>query len=169
MGRLTRKRKVFIEEYLKCWNGAEAARRAGYRFPRRQASYLLTILDIADEIERRIAEKAMSADEVLTRLAEIGRAEYSQYLKNDGTVNLAQLLAGGKGHLVKGIKETKYGKQVEFYDSQRALVDIGKHHGLFTEYHQSQNLNIDMAQLTDEQLRRIAKGESPANVLSDTR
>ena len=29
MATLTRKQKVFIEEYLQCWNGAEAARRAG--------------------------------------------------------------------------------------------------------------------------------------------
>lgn len=53
---LTHKRRVFIEEYLTCWNGAEAARRAGYKFPRRQASYLLTIPAIRNVVEERISD-----------------------------------------------------------------------------------------------------------------
>ena len=47
---LTYKRKVFVEEYLKCWNGAEAARRAGYAYPRREACRLLTNADIHDAL-----------------------------------------------------------------------------------------------------------------------
>jgi phage terminase small subunit len=130
---LTKKRKVFIEEYLKCWNGAEAARRAGYKFPRRQASYLLTILDIQEEIERRIAEKVMSADECLIRLAEQARCIYAEYIDKEGKIDLAKIKADGKMHLIAGTKETKYGLQVQFYDGQSALIQIGKHHKLFTD------------------------------------
>ena len=72
---LTNKRRVFIEEYLKCWNASEAARHADYAHPGSQGHSLLKILEIQEEIERRIEEKAMGADEVLTRLAEQARSD----------------------------------------------------------------------------------------------
>lgn len=75
----------------------------------------------------------MGPDEVLLRLAEQARAEYSAYLQIDGTVDLARLLQDGKGHLIKGIKETAHGRTIEFYDGQAALVHLGKHHGLFKD------------------------------------
>jgi hypothetical protein len=43
------------------------------------------------------------------------------------------LLRDNKGHLVKGIKHTRYGDDIEFYDAQAALVHIGKHLGLFDD------------------------------------
>jgi len=134
--RLTNKRRIFIEEYLNCWNGAEAARRAGYKFPRRHASYLLTIPDIQAEIEQRIAEKAMGADEVLLRLSEQARGGHSAYIKPDGTIDLKQLIDDDKAHLIKGTRWDRSDNLiVEFYDSQSALVHIGKALGLFTEVH----------------------------------
>jgi len=130
---LTKKRKVFIEEYLKCWNGAEAARRAGYKFPRRQASYLLTIPDINAEIEHRIEELTMEADEVLLRLSEIARGEYAKYVLPDGKIDIAQMVEDGKAHLITKIRDTQHGRHIEFCDMQAALVQIGKHHKLFTD------------------------------------
>jgi phage terminase small subunit len=129
---LTNKQRVFIEEYLATWNATEAARRAGYAYPNVEGSRLLVNDSIAAEIEARIAEKVMSANEVLVRLAEQARAEQNRYLTPEG-INLEALLRDGKGHLVKGIKETKYGQEIEFYDAQAALVHIGKHHGIFTD------------------------------------
>src|SRR5690606_12450797 len=75
----------------------------------------------------------MSADEVLVRLAEQARSAHGAYLSETGGIDMARLLADGKGHLVKGIKQTAYGRNIEFYDAQAALVHIGKHHKLFTE------------------------------------
>lgn len=130
---LSDKRQVFVEEYLATWNATEAARRAGYAFPNVEGSKLLVIPSIAEEVRRRVAERAMTADEVLTRLAEQGRAEYSRYFRPNGTVDLAAMIADGKGHLIKSIKETKYGTNVEFYDAHSARELIGKHHGLFKD------------------------------------
>lgn len=130
---LTKKRRVFIEEYLRCWNGAEAARRAGYKHPRNQASYLLTIPNIQEEIEQRIEELTMQADEVLLRLAEMARGEHGKYLNPDGTIDLGKLIEDGKQHLVKKVKPAKDGMEVEFYDAQKALVDVGRALGLFTD------------------------------------
>lgn len=133
--RLSRKRRVFVEEYLKCWNGAEAARRAGYKFPRRRASVLLTNSDIQEYIEKRISEIAMSADEVLTRLAAQARGDISEFVGAGGGIDWARVKE--QGCLVKRIAHTK-GKQstIELYDAQSALVQLGKHHRLFVERRQ---------------------------------
>lgn len=131
----TKKQRVFIEEYLKCWNATEAALRAGYseRTAYSIGSENLSKPEIKDEIDRRVKEKTMSADEVLTRLAEQARNEQALYIMPGGYVDLPQLIADGKQHLIKGIKDTKYGQVVEFVDSQAALFQIGRHHKLFTD------------------------------------
>jgi phage terminase small subunit len=132
----TTKRQVFIVEYLKCWNATRAAKRAGYKHPRTMGSFLLTVIDIKNEIETRIAEKAMIADEVLVRLGEHARGDWSEYMDESGNLEIKRLIADGKGHLIKGIKPTQYGRLIEFYDSQAALVHLGKHHKLFTDRHE---------------------------------
>ena len=99
---------------------------------RAHAARLVANGSISEEIQRRIDERAMSANEVLDRLAEQARAAYSAYLTADG-VDLQRMIADGNAHLVKGIKETQYGRVIEFHDAQSALVHIGKHHKLFTD------------------------------------
>jgi len=126
------KQRAFVENYLNCWNATEAARQAGYAHAHVQSSRLLADVSIQKEIQQRLSEKTLSADEVLSRLAEQARGEHGKYLLPDG-VNLAALIADGKGHLVKGIKQTRYGLDIDFYDAQNALVQIGKHLGLFSE------------------------------------
>ena len=133
---LTRKRRVFIEEYLRCWNGAEAARCAGYKFPRRQAFRLLTNVDIKEEIKRRIDELAMQADEVLLRLAEQARGLNKDFFTIDGHIDALAILSADKTHLIKKTKQTKYGLEIELYDAQVALEKIGRAHGLFVERHE---------------------------------
>lgn len=135
---LTNKQRVFIAEYTKNFNATRAAIAAGYseHTARSIGQENLTKPDVAAEIESIIAERCMGKDEVLLRLAEQARAEYSAYIKEDGTVDTANLVKAGKAHLIKGIKETKYGKDIEFYDAFAAQVQIGKHHKLFVERHE---------------------------------
>lgn len=154
---LTKKRQVFIEEYLRCWNGAEAARRAGYKHPRHQASYLLTIPNVQKAIEARIAEKAMSADEVLLRLTEQGRSEQTAYLKTNGTIDLEKLIKDGKAHLIKGTRWDRSGNLIiEFYDAQSALVHLGKHLELFKDRLQVEgSLELKDADPKDKLLGRL--------------
>jgi len=134
---LSPKHRKFCEEYLRLWNATDAYQaaypKASRETARRNGSDLLTNTDIAQEIKARIDERAMSANEVLDRLAEHARNEHGRYITEDGAVNLTQLIADGKAHLIKGIKETQYGKNIEFYDAQAALVQLGKHHKLFTD------------------------------------
>ncbi len=129
------KRQKWLAEYLRCWNATEAARRAGYSYPDKAGPAVKKAL--AAEIQAELEARLMSADEALDRLGEQARAEYAGYLSTgkDGQVyvDMARLLADGKGHLVKGVKPTAHGQVIEFYDAQTALVHIGRHHGLFTD------------------------------------
>ena len=130
---LSKKRKAFIEEYLLDFNATQAAIRAGYA--ERSAGSIghenLKIPEIAEEIQKRLDDKVMSANEALVRISEIARAEFSEYITAEGEPDLERLKADGKMHLVKEVYETKYGKRVVPYDAYSALADIGMHHGLF--------------------------------------
>ena len=145
---MTGKQQKFIEFYLgesNC-NGVDAARRAGYAGG--YAVLGVTAHDnlknpkIAAEIKRKLEERAMSAEQVLSRLAEQaqGIGEYVRYHKNqlgkfEAYVDLDKLIADGKGHLVKCIKrDAKTGDDViEFYDAQTALLNLGRYHKLFVD------------------------------------
>lgn len=137
MSGLTDKQELFVNAYLECWNATEAARRAGY------AGSDVTLASVGWEnlrkpqIERRIKErlqsKAMSADEALMRMAEIARAEYSQYIEPDASVNVEMMIADGKAHLIKGITPTSYGLKIEFHDAQSALNTVLKAQGVFVD------------------------------------
>lgn len=134
---LSGKQKAFVNHYLTDFNATRAAERAGYKGNDNTLAVtgydLLRNPKIEEVISKRLSAQAMGPDEVLMRLGEQARNEHGKYISASGIVNLPQLIADGKGHLIKGIKETQYGKNVEFYDAQAALVHIGKHHGLFIE------------------------------------
>ena len=156
---LSAKRRAFVEEYLRCWNATEAARRAGYAEPtaNRTASRLLSNVDIQAHIQKRLAEIAMSADEVLMRLSEQARAAYSPYITATGVVDLHRMIDDGKAHLIKGTSWDKAGNLVvTFFDAQAALTLIGRHHALFTDKVE-QDVTIDVAAARDELDRRIAE------------
>ena len=56
----------------------------------------------------------------------------------------------------------------ELMGAQKALELILKHHGAFAADNVNQNVTIDFTTLSDEQLKRIADGESPMQVVSST-
>ena len=133
---LNNKQQLFVDEYLKCFNATKAALLAGYS--ENTASEIgyenLRKPQIEDAISKRLKQTAMSADEVLMRLAEQARGEHSKYIVADGTVNISKLVEDNKAHLIKEIEETKDGtKKYKFYDAQGALNTLAKHHGLLTD------------------------------------
>jgi phage terminase small subunit len=161
---LSDKRKLFIAEYLKDLNATRAAERAGYTYPNKQGPYLVNLGVIRREIDRQLRAKVMTPDEVLERLSSQAKAEYSIYIEENGTVDLEQMLADGKGHLIKGTKWDRDGHLVvEFYDGQKALSLMAKYQGLLSDT--AVNLNVDMNSLTEEQLERIAAGDDVRQVL----
>ena len=79
---LTNKQKVFVEEYLLDFNATQAALRAGYssRTARSIGGENLTKPDISEAIQARIDDKAMKADEVLLRLAQMARGDLGDFM-----------------------------------------------------------------------------------------
>jgi phage terminase small subunit len=135
---------------LTCWNAAEAARRAGYgdKASRQIGDENLSKPYIQEYIEKRISEKAMSADEVLLRLGEIARGSLKQFTKtrdDDIWPDLTAAAAQENFHLLKKIKPKRRvgGKpgdewvetevEIEIHDPLKALELLGKHHKLFTD------------------------------------
>ncbi|MCB0232501.1 MAG: terminase small subunit [Anaerolineae bacterium] len=120
---MTNKQRVFVEEYLRCWNATEAALKAGYskRTARSTGCENLTKPNIKAEIEQAVSERAMTADEVLVRLAEQARGEYADYIDERGAIDIRRMKNTGKMHLIKSITHSRYSTKYEFYDAQAAL------------------------------------------------
>jgi phage terminase small subunit len=139
---LTKKRRLFIEEFLVDFNATAAARRAGYKHPNKLGPRLVKVGIIADAIKERIDEKCMSANEVLIRLAEHARGNFDDFIEfKEGIgqpyLRLDRAKELGLLHLIKKLKYNKDGRlEIELYDAQSALALIGKHHKLFTERHE---------------------------------
>ena len=129
------KERVWLEEYFKCWNATEAARRAGYAWPeklgpRKKAKF-------TDEIRQRLDERAMSADEVIDRLGDMARGDIADALVIEHgivMIDMEKLKEKGLTHLIKKFKHNpRGGSELELYDAQAALVHLGKVHGLFVD------------------------------------
>lgn len=133
MRRLTNKQKKFVETYLTCWNGAEAARQAGYAHPRQSAWETLSNPYIKEYIRQRLTGAAMSADEVLSRLADQARGDIGDFIGKGGVIDLDDAKEKGITHRLKSLSWTKQGIRIEMYSQQHALELIGKHHGLFVD------------------------------------
>ena len=140
----TDKQIQFVAHYLICWNGAEAARRAGYSVKTAAviAHENLTKPYIRSLIDERMKQVAMSAGEVLARLSDMARASLDDVINPDDEFDLTLARASGKMHLVKKIKRTQHTNddgfttrttEIELHDAQAALVQLGKYHKLFTD------------------------------------
>lgn len=143
---LSSKQLAFIEHYLATWNGAEAARLAGYseKTAKEQASRMLTEVNVQDAITERLAELKMSADEVLVRLSEHARGSIAPFLRvtSDGEMRGFDLNPEQPLHLVRRAtattrrfkdESTEYTVTVELHDAQAALALLARHHGLLVE------------------------------------
>ncbi|MBF9140830.1 terminase small subunit [Hymenobacter properus] len=80
---LTDKRQRFIDEYLLDCNATQAAIRAGYALSgaRQEGSRLLSNADIRAEINKRLAEAGMPAEEVIKQFVDIAKTRLNDYLQ----------------------------------------------------------------------------------------
>lgn len=141
---MTNKQRLFIEAYLTYWNATKAAIEAGYSPDTAYSigSENLKKPEIAAAIQQAIDERAMSANEVLLRLASHARGTMEDFIDPDSlTLDLRKAAESGQLHLIKKFKVTTITKddaqtdvtEFELYDSQAALVHLGRHHKLFTD------------------------------------
>lgn len=141
--KLTGKMKKWADAYLLTLNKTEAARQAGYQGDDVSLAHIgwenYRKVQIQAYMKERLDQMAMSAEEALARLGDMAAASHADF----ADVNLREDLKGHpKAHLVKtvvtDVYEDKLGKvhhklRLELYDAQRAIEDILKIHGKFTE------------------------------------
>lgn len=140
MKNITSRHRRFVEAYCEHFNGARAAREAGYAesHDAQQASRLLSDPDISAMVEERLEDLAMSSAEATKRMAEIAEAEIGDYFElweaEDGTTHLqldkeAVVEDGGP---VKELSWDQNGRpKLKLYDGQKALKTILDAHGAF--------------------------------------
>lgn len=160
---LSAKQQQFITHYLDCLNATEAARRAGYADPGQQGHRLLKNVEIAAEIKAGLAEKAMTADEVLARLSAIARADVRALLEfgDDGQITGLRLHQDAPLFLVKKIVPTVAGTRIELHDPVAALTTLARAHGLLNTFDWSKVPQqivdaIADGRLTVDDLKRLA-------------
>lgn len=147
------KRKTFINEYLKCFNAAEAARRAGYsvRSARQQGDRLMSNDGILAEITKRMDEAHMSANEALRLLADQARGDMAQLMDISSVgfnLDMKRAQELGLTKLIKRVKQktTTYQSkreseedreitelEIELYDAQSAIDKILRVHGKYKD------------------------------------
>lgn len=151
---LTDKQKAFVLEYLVDLNATQAAIRAGYSEATARAigAENLTKPDIANAIAAAQAERSkrteITADQVLRELAKLGFSNMADYMRagsdgdpyldfsgltRDQTAALTEVTVEdykeGRGENARDVKRVKF----KLADKRAALVDIGRHLGMFTD------------------------------------
>lgn len=158
---LTGKQRLFVQEYLIDLNATQAAIRAGYsENTAKEIGYEnLTKPHIVEAIEAAMKERsertAITSDKVLTELARIGFADIRKAVRwgrspidtesensspNGLGIFPVELVPSNEMDedtvaAVAEVSLTQTGVKIKMYDKRAALVDIGKHLGMFTERH----------------------------------
>lgn len=139
---MTKKQKRFVEEYLIDLNATQAAIRAGYS-PDTAGSIGAENLkkpEIKNRIDKAMAERSrrtgINQDRVLQELARIGFAKITDVVDPD-TAKIRLDASEDDLACIQSIKikPNEFGteREVKLYDKKAALVDLGKHLGLFKD------------------------------------
>jgi phage terminase small subunit len=144
MAKLTKKQQTFVDEYLIDLNATQAAIRAGYspQTAKEIAAENLTKPNIADAILRAMAERSrrtgINADRILLEMAKIGFANIADVANMD-EASVLMSASENDTAAIQSIKvkriPTENGdiveREVKMYDKTKALIEMGKHVGLF--------------------------------------
>lgn len=159
---LTKKQKLFVEEYLIDLNATQAAIRAGYspNNADKIGSELLGKTRVLNEIKTAMAERSrrtgISQDRVIRELARIAFVNAADVIntkdatiKADANVDDTAAIQSVK---VKSFGEDGIEREIKMADKLRALELLGKHLGMYQNnlsvtVETSQNLDDIMSQL----------------------
>lgn len=147
---MTKKQKRFVEEYLIDLNATQAAIRAGYspHTAKDIGCENLAKPNIAAAVSQAMAERSrrtgINQDRVLQELARIGFAKITDVVDPE-TAKIRPDASDDDLACIQSIKikPSEFGteREVKLYDKKSALVDLGKHLGLFKD---KVELNGDM-------------------------
>jgi phage terminase small subunit len=143
---LTKKQRLFVDEYLIDLNATQAAIRAGYspNTANEQGSQNLAKLSIKNAIDKELAERSkrtgVNADRIIRELAKIAFVNPTDVINMDEATILDAATRDDTAAIssvkVKRIP-TEDGdiveREVKVYDKTKALELLGKHIGMFTD------------------------------------
>lgn len=138
-GEVTLSQALFVEEYLaNGFNAGKAARAAKYKAFgdggfRNLGSAVLANKKIKTLIARRIAERAINANEIIDRYQEVAGGSIGDFLSDSGNgIDLIKAKDRGKLHLIKEIQFDEDGNaKIKIRDQDKALDQLARSHGLF--------------------------------------
>ena len=139
---MTKKQQRFVEEYLIDLNATQAAIRAGYKPDNAQqmGSENLSKPVISAAIAKAMAERSkrtgINQDRVLHELARIGFAKITDIIDPDTAKILPDASEDDLACIQSiKIKTGEFGteREVKLYDKKAALIELGKHLGLFKD------------------------------------
>lgn len=128
MDKLTPKQKAFADEYLKCGNAAEAARKAGYSLKTadaigRENLRKPTVLDYIAERQKQIEDSRIAdVSEVLQFFSSVMRGEVKDQFEMDAA--LSDRLSAGR-ELMKRYDKSDDGKKDALAKLDEVLKEIG--------------------------------------------
>lgn len=160
---LNDKQKRFVAEYLVDGNATQAAIRAGYsqKTAYSQGQRLLKHAEVATAIakgQRRVADKLeITVERIAEELAKIGFSDLrkafdgNRLLRPDEWPDDAAAAISSIEVVTRpiGEGEVEYVHKLKLWDKRAALVDLGKHLGMFVE-RVEHNVSDPLAQLFSE-------------------
>lgn len=175
--KLTPKQRKFVSEYLIDLNATQAALRAGYSPKRARftASDLVSNRNVSEAIQtaqsKREARTEITQDRVLRELAKIGFQDVRKLYRSDGSLIPITELDDESAASIAGVEVTHrlngesvvQTTKIKLSDKLQALVDIGRHLGMFTdkvEHSGSVGFKRVADDCTEEELIAIAKQQS---------
>ena len=170
MAELTPKQQRFCDEYLVDYNATQAAIRAGYlkKSARVQASKLLTNTNVQAYLQgrsKKIANKLeISAERTLLEIARLAYTPASAFYNEEGQHLQPHELGPDASACLSGydveeidVEGVTIGrvKKIRRFDKNTALGFLAKHFKLFVEAPPPPPVNINLATLSAEELKKL--------------
>ena len=166
MATLTDKQAEFINQYFLCnMNGTEAVIQAGYKVKNRQtaasiASENLRKTHVRDEIDKRLEENTLSANQVLHILSQQALGDIRYVLNKHGEPDIRVAINNGVTATIKKWRRRKVTTEqtsieeidIELHDPQSAAVQLGRYYKLFTD-------RVEVTDWQSEAVMSIRSGE----------
>ncbi|XGU47459.1 terminase small subunit [Fusobacterium necrophorum subsp. funduliforme] len=167
------KQDLFVKEYLKDLNATQSYIRAGYKAKDEKsaavlANRLLRKVKIQEKIQAEMAEREkrteITQDRVLREIANLAftdRTGIVNLKKNRVIIRDFEELTPEQRACVAGVKETKHGIEVSFYNKEKALEMLGRHLGMFNDKVKidgEMTVNNPLQGLTTDELKKLIQG-----------
>ncbi len=161
MGKLRRKHRKFVNEYLRDFNATQAAIRAGYseRSARQQAHILLTIPDIRSAVDaavdEQLAAKGVNKSTVLTEIINLARSDVRKLYNDDGSLKNPRDWDDATAAAISSVEVFEnrdlggHTKKVRLWDKSKNLENLARYLKLLVDRSEQQHKFPDGIPLTN--------------------